>query len=58
MVAYPAPFMDMFPPGGRLIGPLCAGSDRLYVPLLTEPEILRMTKVALRSVLQKTCKSS
>lgn len=41
-----------------MIAPLCAGSERTYVPSLTAPEILRMTKVAVRSVLQKTCKSS
>ncbi len=38
--------------------PVWEGSDRLYDPLLTEPEMLRIMNVALRSELQKTCKSN
>ena len=58
MVALPAPFMETRPPGSRSMGPLWEGSDRVNVPSLTAPEMFRITKVALLSTLQNTCKSS
>lgn len=50
--------MDVLSPGPRSTPPDLDGSDRLYVPSLTVPEMLVITKVADKSTLQNTDRSS
>jgi len=58
IVAKPAPLIDVLSPGARSTLPDFDGSERLYVPSLTAPEILVITKVADKSTLQNTARSS
>lgn len=58
MVALPAPEISTNVPGAISTGPLCEGSERVYVPSLTLPEIFEIRKRAVWSVLQNTFRSN
>lgn len=58
MTAFPAPGISIKVPGAISTEPVAEGSERVYVPSLTLPEIFEIRKRAVWSELQNTFRSN